>query len=476
MTLVVGAAIMCTAVPAFAQNPDQGSSPQSNQNQDNSQNGGQATGQTPGQKNPNGAASTDDNSAQQDQPATQEAPVPAVLVAPTYQTQINTIGSANPLSSLGAYHWGPLFLGTSDVRGIVDTIKPAPGFGPAQQNIVTLVDTTILFEKDWRQSRLAVQYMPRVAVDSGQVAYDYLNQSASVDTYFPLSSRWLMGITDHFTSSSSQGLAGGVFADANAVTASTLQTNFLDSSETWIYDTFAIPFSYEVNANTTLTLSPEFVYAKTSGISESEGGDISTIEYGANAMMTHAVSARTSIGFTYMFRQSEFTAQIPTSDYQTFWFNAAHQFAPTFGITGQIGLTYSSYNGGSGYWTTTGTASIFKTFHRSSISLLYSRGQSTFGYVTNALTDRADAIVRYQLFQRLSLVGDAGYQRQLSSIDSVNGKYASTEIDYTLTRTLFGFASYAYKFQNGANNPQLYDGVQTFASIGLRWDPNVGER
>ncbi|MFZ0637819.1 MAG: hypothetical protein WA755_07405 [Candidatus Acidiferrales bacterium] len=474
MTLVVGAALMCTAVPAFAQNPDQSSSSQSDQN--NGQNGGQATGQTPGQKNPNGAASTDDNSAQQDQPATQEAPVPAVLAAPTYQTQITAIGSANPLSSLGPYHWGPLFLGTSDVRGIVDTIKPAPGSGPSQQDIVTLVDTTILFEKDWRQSRLVVQYMPRVAIDSGQVAYDYLNQSASVDTSFPLSSRWVMAITDRFTSSSSQGLAGGVFADANAVTASTLQTNFLDSSETWIYDTFAVPFSYAASANTTLTLSPEFVYAKTSGISESEGGDISTIEYGANAVLQHAVSARTSIGLTYTFRQSEFTAQIPTSDYQTFWFNAAHQFTPTFGITGQIGLTYAKYNGGSGYWTTTGTAAIFKTFHRSSVSLLYSRGQSTFGYVTNALTDRADAILRYQMFRRLAVVGDAGYQRQLSSLDAVNGKYASGEVDLILTRTLVGFGNYAYKFQNSENNPQLYDGVQSFASIGLRWDPNVGER
>ena len=123
------------------------------------------------------------------------------------ETQINQLNSANPLSDIGRYHWGPLFLGSSDTREAVDVLRPSNVAleGPAQTDVLTLFETTIAFNDQFGRNRLTFQYLPRVAITNGQVAYDYLNQNVGINTVFLLGDRWTLGLADRFTATSDAG-------------------------------------------------------------------------------------------------------------------------------------------------------------------------------------------------------------------------------------------------------------------------------
>ena len=171
---------------------------------------------------------------------------------------------------MGRYHWGPLSLGSSDVRAAVDVIRPTNvAEGPAETDILSLIETSINFDKQiGANNRLTFQYLPRIAVTNGQVAYDYLNQNVAIDSYFLLSPRWTLGLSDQFVLTSNQGLTGGAFADASAVTSTTLQNVFLNANDTYLTNVAAAALSYSASPRTIVIITPSLVYQHTSGFTD----------------------------------------------------------------------------------------------------------------------------------------------------------------------------------------------------------------
>jgi hypothetical protein len=455
------AVVALAGAPAFAQSSQQGPSSQS---------------QSQGGQQPNGDNQNPpmDNSQDTNPPITSAGPGSPAFVPP--ETQIYQLGTANPLSEMGRYHWGPFFLGSSDVRVAVDDIRPSDVavYGPPETNVLSLFETSIITDKVWGRNRFTFQYDPRVAATNGQVAYDYLNQQAGINTFFMLTPRWTLGLSDRFLATRNSGLAGGVFADANTVTSTTLQSDFLDNNDTYVTNIAALSATYAISPRTMLSLSPSLVYQDTTGLTESEGGNTSALDVAFDARIKHLLDARTSIGAYSTISFVQFTGAIPTSRYYTFGVSASRQLTMTIGATVDVGVTDSIFQSQQ-YWGESGDISIFKVFPRGRLSVVYGRGLPGSGYVTNYLSQRVDVIGYYMLTRRLAGNIGLGYESQESNPQVVSGKYATGEIDYVLSPTWSAFASYAYKIQY-SNNPQVFSGIRNFGSIGLRWNPNLGMR
>jgi hypothetical protein len=466
MVLLAALAIAC--LPAGAQSSQQGGSSQDD-SQSNQTNG---NNQNPANNNP-----LDTNAPPQDVPFSG-----LNSVAPP-QTQIYQIGTASLLSPVGRYHWGPLSLGSSDVRAAVDVIRPTnPLEGPNETDILSLIETSINFDKQLgANNRFTFQYLPRIAVTNGQVAYDYLNQNVAINSYFLLAPRWTLGLSDQFVLTSNQGLTGGAFADASAVTSTTLQNVFLNTNDTYLTNVAAASFSYTPSSRTLLTLTPSLVYQHTSGFTDTLDQDLppdqesalSSLNVTFDARFRYLLNARTSVGAYASTSLVQFNGLLPTSTYYTFGGSVSRQLTMTTGVSLDVGITESVFQSRQQYWSPSGTVTFFKVFPHGRIAAVYTRGLPASGYVSNNLTQRADVIAHYMFSPRLMLDAGFGYEAQDSGPEIVSGKYATGELDFVLAPRWTVFGTYAYKIQD-SNDIQVFAGTTNFASFGLRWTPNGG--
>jgi hypothetical protein len=464
---VLLAALAFACLPAGAQSSQQGGS-----SQDDSQ---------AGQSDRNNQNPGNNNSQDTNTPAPQDAPFTGLNSVAPPQTQIYQIGTASLLSPIGRYHWGPLSLGSSDVRAAVDVIRPTNvAEGPAETDVLSLIETSINFDKQiGANNRLTFQYLPRIAVTNGQVAYDYLNQNVAIDSYFLLSPRWTLGLSDQFVLTSNQGLTGGAFADASAVTSTTLQNVFLNTNDTYLTNVAAAALSYSSSPRTIVIITPSLVYQHTSGFTNTEIGSIPPLDGDAfssfnvtfDARFRYLVDARTSVGAYASTSLVQFSGLIPTSTYYTFGGSITRQLTMTTGVALDLGITESVFQSRQQYWSPSGTVTFFKVLRHGRISAVYTRGLPASGYVSNNLTQRVDAIAHYTFSPRLFVDTGFGYEAQDSGPDIVSGKYATGEMDYVLAPQWTVFGTYAYKIQN-SNDIQVFSGTTNFASFGLRWTPN----
>jgi hypothetical protein len=466
--IVLLAALAFACLPAGAQSSQQGGSSQDD-SQSNQTNG---NNQNPANNNPQ-----DTNAPPQDVPFSG-----LTSVAPP-QTQIYQIGTASLLSPVGRYHWGPFSLGSSDVRAAVDVIRPTnPLEGPAETDILSLIETSINFDKQLgANNRFTFQYLPRIAVTNGQVAYDYLNQNVAINSYFLLAPRWTLGLSDQFVLTSNQGLTGGAFADASAVTSTTLQNVFLNTNDTYLTNVAAASFSYTPSSRTLLTLTPSLVYQHTSGFTDTldqdlppdQGSAFSSLNVTFDARFRYLLNARTSVGAYASTSLVQFNGLLPTSTYYTFGGSVSRQLTMTTGVALDVGITESVFQARQQYWSPSGTITFFKVFPHGRIAAVYTRGLPASGYVSNNLTQRADVIAHYMFSPRVLVDAGFGYEAQDSGPEIVSGKYATGELDFVLAPRWTVFGTYAYKIQD-SNNIQIFAGTTNFASFGLRWNPNSG--
>ena len=467
--IVLLAALALACLPAAAQSSQQ--SQQGGSSQDDSQsNQSNGNNQNPADNNPQ-----DTNAPPQDVPFSG-----LNSVAPP-QTKIYQIGTTSLLTSTGRYHWGPLSLGSSDVRAAVDFVRPSnPAEGPDETDVLSLIETSIDFDKQiGANNRFTFQYLPRIAVTNGHVAYDYLNQNVAINSYFLLGPRWTLGLSDQFVITSNQGLTGGVFADASAVASTTLQNVFLNTNDTYLTNVAAASFSYSSSPRTILTLTPSLIYQHTSGLTDTldptlppdAGNAFSSLNVSFDARFRYLLNALTSVGAYASTSLVQFNGLIPTSNYYTFGGSISRQLTATTGVALDLGITESVFQSRQQYWSPTGTVTLFKIFRRGRISGVYTRGLPASGYVSNNLTQRVDVIAHYMFSPRLSMDAGFGYEAQDSGPEIVSGKYVTSEMDYALSPQWSVFGTYAYKIQN-STDIQVFAGTTNFASFGLRWNPN----
>ncbi len=419
---------------------------------------------------------------QSTQPDSTEAVESSSKTSPTASTNSNdppirAIGRATPLGpAFGPLRWGPVSVRSAQITQYFDRVSLADG-SINEWSKTTLMGTDIAYDHRFRRGRLAIQYQPQLMVVDGQVLSNYSNQDLSFDSFYYLSPRWSLALSDTFLHAGNRSFSSRVFFDGDLAAGTVLRNNFLDSPGHLISNATIVNLGYRLSQRTSLSFSPDFVYTYTSRLStpaDSASPDAhsnSSSTYGGGVNLSHSLSARTSVAALYSVHASHFSSAFADAIYHTVGGSYSRQLAPTWHFSAALGLTRAYLADNARQATFYADASTTKRFRRSSASLGYTRDYNHYyGYIGNRIADRLDATYGIELTRRLQAVASFGYQRETGQPPSVSGKYFTANFSYHLLRFVSAFAQYAHKNQTGQGSQVLVGNRNSFA-LGLRWAP-----
>jgi hypothetical protein len=399
-------------------------------------------------------------------------PIPAVLVNDGLPP-IRKVGSASLLDSASQSRWGDFFIGSADFSQVYATSSPVTGTSVG--NNASLFRTHIYYDHQFQRGRLALQYQPRLMIIDGKVIGDFVNQNVNLDSYVVLSSRWVMGLDEHVTYYGSKNVYGDTFLDADSVTATTVQNNFLEGSGTWVSSSTGASFSYLWSPRMKIAISPSYTYShSTSTLDNTQTGTFSSESfssngYSARATASYDMTESRSIGAYYYFQYLTSSNSFANTTYHGLGVSASQRITPSFAVNGSIGATTANFSGGR-QWDSAFALGVIKSFQRSNVALSYSRGETLAGYVTNHLGERIDLRAVQGWTRRFQTGVGAGYQREISQPTGLWAKYVHGNMSYRLTAQLNLFSTYVHKWQK-SSDPQLFSGGNDFVLFGIGWTP-----
>jgi len=420
-----------------------------------------------------GAGWTQDSSTGMNPPAGQDTlaqPPSADLTTatpPVTAGQINDgpaireLGSANFLSSnVGWFRWGPLHLGSSEVfQGYNRT-----NGGGAWMSVLR---THVLAERRFGRNLFVVQYSPKLTVVSGSLIKNFSDQDSTLDGYYALTPRLGMSFSDHFQIFNTNSLTSESFISADPMSSFTVQKAFLEgpTPTRYLANSVATTFSYKLSPLTQISVAPSYTYSKATGL---ETPTLSHT-YGATVQLEHALTARRTVGAYYgyqVIRVEEHDRPFVTP-YNNIGINYSEQLTPTWGIQSGFGAFKEGLPEGT-RWSGSAHVSTTKSFGRSSVALVFFRGQGLAGVVTSNNGNRLDALYNVGLSRRIRADLGAGYV----GFKDIHAKYGTVGLDWQMGPNLSTFVRYAYKYQAGDGN-QIGNLTNGSVIFGLRWHPNV---
>ena len=382
--------------------------------------------------------------------------------------EVRQLGKAGPLlPEFSSLRWGPVYVRSIEFIQTADSISFA-GQEAGLRRVASVFRTNIAYDHTFRRSRLAIQYQPRVALVNGRVERNFANHNLSFDSYYRLTRRWTLGVSDELSYYRNRILFDeNINLDLNLTTGRFLQKYFLDSSGSWLSNTTQFNFSYQMSPRTRFSIAPSYTYAnarEVSAIFESH-------RYGATVSLDRILSGTKSLGVFYTLQQANFSRDLANTRYQTFGVSYSQRISPTWRVSAIVGASVANSHSGSMHWTANGVFSLAKAFRSSSLAFAYSRDYSLGSYLHNTYSDRLDVTYSRTLTRRLEAGVGAGYYRQIWSPASTAGTYGTAQIAYRLSSRVSWFVSYAHKTQHG-NNTLVLAGKRDFLATGIRWNPS----
>jgi hypothetical protein len=421
----------------------------------------QDTGQTsPSQKPPA------DSSKAQDQGEQQPAAGAAITWANNY---FHEIGSAGVLAgSPEGLHWGKFYIPSADAMGAVERLETT-GVAGTDIESEALFSAMLVYDREFKTNRIAIQYRPRLAVANGQVQKDFSNQNVSLDMILYSRPRWNVRFGNNFQYYYTQQSLGALYLSVDAVSSSTVSNFFVDSSNRWMSNNAFVSVSYALSARTSITVTPSYIY--------SESGTTTTVSrgqsYGGSVSWSHQTSARQSVGIQYSAQEiHEGGSSASDATYQTIAGTLERQLAPTWLLKGAAGATRTTYSIGSDQIFAYGNFSLVKRFVRSAMALNYVRGDSfANGFISNQYTDRVDLTYQAQIGRRWNWAAGGGYLRQVQG-GGFGAKYATGQLGYLMAPRagIYATTNYVRKNQTG-NSSGLFSGNSDIFSFGISWQP-----
>jgi hypothetical protein len=382
----------------------------------------------------------------------------------------------------GPLQWGLISVRSMSFQEYVNQIHfDNPNIQPQSRNeTASQLSTSIVVNRSFKRSHLVLQYNPSLFFINGHVYSNAMNQDLSLDVNFPLTQRWNLTVADRFSYYGSQRIFSQLSLDADYVTGSTLQKNFLDGPGSLLYNQVSAGFSYLWTPRTTLTVSPFFGYQhSTASVTSGQSGqDLSAFYEGGTVGVSHRLSPTRTLGFTYSMQAAVFSNTFvgsstnpgSTQFLQDILVIYNQQLNATWHLSLGAGLVTNTGTGSSG----TGLAmqaGVTKTFQRVEFAAWYNRGHQFNGFITNEVSDRVDGTAKIYLTRRLATATSGAYFRTAAGSPlSQSGLYATQQLSYQLTRHLsvFGSASHIKQIGNGVF---VLSANRNYFTTGILWEP-----
>ncbi len=396
------------------------------------------------------------------------------------QPPVREIGRATLLTSeLSQLRWGSVFLRSVQ---FLQAFGPDNGsFGSARDRSVTtsLFQATVAYDKQFRHSRLALQYRPFVGITNGRTYTSFSNRGVDFQTdfYRRLNPRWSMSIAEGLAYHGANSLYTESYFNADAVTATAVHNNFLEGPFESLLSSTSLNFVRALSPRTHLSFGPQFSYGYSSGGYQANT-PLSSPTYAGTASLEHALSPSRNVGFSYSFQRILVSRTFANNTYQTLAASYTHQLAPSLGISFSLGASTSDFVG-QRQWSPNGSFNLNKTFQRSYLSLAYTRGHILSGYINNGDTQRADVNYGLTVTRRMRTQFGGGYEYTPSTLllaglprAKVSGAYASANVSYQLVRNISWFASYVRRNQR-SYDLQVFPGSRDYIATGITWSPGA---
>lgn len=381
---------------------------------------------------------------------------------------IRELGGAGPLiESTSHLRWGSLYVSSWELSGIRDSISGAgPLFDGNRE--VGLMRTRIVYDRQFGFGRVALQYLPRVALIDGKLRSNYSNQNLNFDAAFQLSPRWSLSADYHFAFLNNRDFVDLQYLVADTASVSAVRNNFLDTAERWTNNGVLFDLSYRLSERSTFVISPYFDYSTSSQTTTNTAGE----RFGATFSWSHVISPTSAVSVYYAPQFIKVSSSRDVTAYHATGVSYSRHLTPTWGISASVAGVLDNLSPTMQRFDVFGNVALIKSFHRSTLALGYSRSQDFAGFVTSRFSERYDVSHQTRLNRRLGFNSGLGYFREIKagSLDGALGKYASVGATYFLTPQWGAFFSYAHKFQSG-NPEQLLIGTRDLVTVGIRWTP-----
>ena len=413
--------------------------------------------------------------AQQQEPPSipdESAPAkqPDTSVQGSMKAEVRPAGVSNPLLSYDSFlRWGPVYVRTIQILQGFDQIHPNGGSGQGtfnQGNFTSSVfSSDIVYDKQFRQSRLQLQYSPRLTVTNGNVSSNFVNQNANLNWIQQLSPRWTLSLTPSVLYMQVRQLYGDGFLSVDSIASTAAPSTFLDGPGSWLTTSMEGSLAYALSPTSSVSVTPFFGYSHAGG--QVNGLQSSSIyQYGGKIRWDKQFSPTRGMYANYYART---VGDLGNGIiYQTGEIGYNQRFGPSTDVGVSAGLLTVGFV--ERQWDLSGSVQISRRFGRSRASVGYYRGFPLLSETTSqGLAQRVDGSYRLDLSQRWYTQVHGGYEDTLGSNSTgFSGKYIAADFGYNLTPRWSCFVNYAHKVQSG-NDPRLLLGTRNSYSAGIRW-------
>ncbi len=386
------------------------------------------------------------------------------LLAMPEPAQFRVQNGAALLGSLpSVMHLGPLHLAS------VDAVGQYEAFTAPQQPEFTLRSgvfrANFAIEKSYHRSRIAFQYQPQLDVIDGHVKGDLISHGANVSTYFALTRRLRLSVSDQFNYFGNQDFVLDSALSSDVATNQVIQNTFLERSGHWAQNVVSTSMTYDLSALTQISITPNAGWAYSTAPQANRG-----FSYGGNIAVWRSLSPQKSIGAYYGVQRNQFGGTLAGGLYHQFGLSYRQQIWGRWSAEASLGA--ATQLAGGQHWTGQGSVRLMKTFRKSSISAAYSRGNAFLATLHNGFVDQVDVSYAQQLSHRLQASLSIGAWGEVWSPSGGSSKYATANLQYNLFSSLGWYAGYTLRRQRGIGTDLLVGNLQHIVT-GLRWSPTI---
>jgi hypothetical protein len=386
------------------------------------------------------------------------------LLAMPEPEQFRIQNGAALLGSLpSVMHIGPLRLASVDAVGQYEafTAPDQPEFtlrsGVFRANFVV--------EKSYHRSRIAFQYQPQLDIIDGHVKGDLVSHGANVGTYFSLTRRLRLSVSDQFNYYGNQDFVLDSALSFDVATSRAVQNTYLERSGHWAQNVLSTSMTYDLSARTQIIITPNAGWAYSTAPEANRG-----FSYGGNIAVWRSLSPRKSVGAYYGIQRNQFGGGLAGGLYHQFGLSYRQQIWGRWSAEASLGA--ATQLAGSQHWTGQGSIRLMKTFRKSSISAAYARGNAFLSTLHNGFADQVDVSYAQQLSRRLQANLSIGAWGEVWSPSGGSSRYAAANVQYNLFSSMGWYIGYTQRRQRGIGTDLLVGDLQHIVT-GLRWSPTL---
>lgn len=385
---------------------------------------------------------------------------------------VRQLGGAGPLlSGISRARLGRLALHSFDFFQTYDAIRfnntSDQSANPYVRRVASILRANIVYDRPFRRSRFALQYTPRFAMVNGKPEDNFSNHNLSFDTYYLLSPRWSLGISDQAAYHNERILFDeNVNLDVNLTDGDFVQRYFLDNQGRWISNRAQVTLDYRIGPGTSFSIAPNYTYSNAKDITF----DTESHRYGGIVSLDHGWGRDKHFGVFYSAERALFSRDLAATWYESFGFTYSQRPGQTWVFTMSASAASSRLAVEGRHWTANGLFSVGKRFRTSTLTFAYTRGQNYGLHLQNTFSDRVDAMYGVSLTRRFRTDFGAGYYREIWTRRGTWAKYGTVQFSYVLTPTVHVVMNFAHKAQTG-DGTIVSGGRRSFAMAGIRWIP-----